>query len=103
MVLANVRGIPTEDVPCGMDNVYTIGVITNLYLIYRNAMKLLSESQDNCKNSSKALIDYILKLNAFDLAIKTCNYVTAIKYWNKYFKKGLPNVLTDNCGCDGQT
>ena len=100
-IYVSARGIPQIDVPCDMDNVHTLSVITNLYLIYRNGLKLLSEAQDDCQNSSKSLVDFILKLNAFDLAIKTCNYVTAIRYWNKYFKSDKYQSLTNNCGCNG--
>ena len=100
-VYVSVKGIAAIDTPCGMDNIHTIGVITNLYPIYKQSIKLLSNLQDDCQNSQD-IVNFILKLNALDLAIKTCNYVTAIKYWNKYFSEvSLNNVLINNCGCNG--
>ena len=41
-VYISVKGIAAIDTPCGMDNVHTIGVITNLYPIYKQSIKLLS-------------------------------------------------------------
>ena len=82
-VYVSVQAVPAIDVPCGMDNVHTIGVVTNLYPIYKQSIKLLSSISDDCQNPQD-LVSFILKLNALDLAIKTCNYVTAIKYWKKY-------------------
>lgn len=100
-VYVSVKGVAAIDVPCGMDNVHTIGVVTNLYPIYKQSIKLLSSISDDCQNPQD-LVSFILKLNALDLAIKTCNYVTAIKYWKKYFTGAtLNNVLTNKCGCNG--
>lgn len=100
-VYVSVKGVAAIDVPCGMDNVHTIGVVTNLYPIYKQSIKLLSSISDDCQNPQD-LVSFILKLNALDLAIKTCNYVTAIKYWKKYFIGAtLNNVLTNKCGCNG--
>ena len=47
-VYVTVKGVAAIDVPCGMDNVHTIGVVTNLYPIYKQSIKLLSSISDDC-------------------------------------------------------
>lgn len=92
------KGTPAPNTPCGMDNINTIGTVSNLYPIYKTAITLLSEA-DNTSCSAINLINFIIKMNGLDLALKTCNYQTAIKYWNKFFKVDYFASITNNCGC----
>lgn len=95
-----VKGAPASETPCGMDNIYTLGVTTDLTKFYIKSMNFLKEIDNNC-NISNGLIDFILKMNGLDIALKTCNYPLAIKYWNKFFKGSYFTSLTNNCGCNG--
>lgn len=93
------KGTPSSDTPCGMDNNTNLKVVTDLKPIYDKAMKFLAEVNNNCDIPGN-LMDFIFKLQGFDLAIKTCNFNLAKKFWTKYFKN--PTYFTDiisNCGC----
>lgn len=99
-VYAVAKGTPAIDTPCGMDNINSIGVVTNLKPIYDKAIGLLTNTLDKC-SPSQPLMDFIYKLNGLNLAIKLCNYVLAIKYYNKFFKTDTYfDLLTSNCGCE---
>lgn len=93
------KGTPASNTPCGFDDVYTLSVVSNIYQFYSKGLELLREIEQKC-NISPGLIDFILKVNGLDLALKTCNYPIAIKYWNKFFKGDYFKTLTNNCGCN---
>ena len=94
------KGTPAPDTPCGFDDAFTLAVVSDLSQFYNKGLNLLREINQSC-NISPQLIDFILKVNGLDLALKTCNYPIAVKYWNKFFKGGYFNTLTNNCGCNG--
>nr|DAI45531.1 MAG TPA: hypothetical protein [Bacteriophage sp.] len=48
----------------------------------------------------KGFIDFILRLKALDMAIETCNYTEAIKYW-KMLNRTQIRITSNNCGCRG--
>ena len=99
-VYVSIKGIPSPDAPCGADKINTLGVVANLAPIYRHAVTLLTSIKEEC-TLNKQLIDFILHLNGLDIALKTCNYLTAIKYWQRYFQ--IPTLVTLNniCTCNG--
>lgn len=98
-VYIEVHGIPTFDTPCSCDNKYYIAVAVNLRPIYNMAMNYIKELEGTC-TIPKGFIDMILRLKAFELSIKTGNFSTAIKQWNKLFKN--KRVISSNkCGCYG--
>ena len=83
----------------GMDNKYSVAVAVNLRPIYNMAMGYIKELGSTC-TIPKGLIDMILRLKAFELSIKTGNFLTAIKYWDKLFKN--KRIVSPNkCGCNG--
>lgn len=91
------KGTPDPSTPCTMDNMTTLGVVCNLHDIFQSCMSYIRELESNC-NIPKGFIDYILRFKAFELSLATGNYVTAIKYWNKFFKnKSFSNPSTCNC------
>lgn len=92
------KGTPAEDTPCGMKNTLILGVVYNKYPIYINSMKLINELE-GC-SAPLNLIDFILRLKAFELSIDVGNYVQAIKYWDKFFIEEA-QVITSPCGCYG--
>lgn len=99
-IYVSTKGIPSPETPCGEDNIITLGVVANLSPIYKASISYLSKITDKCAES-RELVDFLLKINALDLALKTCNYQLAIKYWNKFFKKLYINPITYNCTCNG--
>lgn len=99
-VYIGVGGIPAPDTPCGMDNKYTVAVAVNLRPIYNMAMGYMKELEGNC-TIPKGFIDMILRMNAFKLSVKTGNYLTAIKQWDKLLKNKRIVSPTKGCGCNG--
>mgnify|MGYP003424540571 CR=1 FL=1 len=93
-----------EDTPCELKRNINIGTAVNLYPIYKKAVEYTRELANTC-SIPKNFIDFILKIKALDLNIKTGNYYEAIGYWNKMFKTfnvGTDFLINNNCGCDGR-
>lgn len=100
-VYVKIKGTPSVDTPCGMDNITTLGVVSNFYPLYQHAFNYIKELNDTC-SIPKNFINYILQYKAFEFAIKTGHYTEAIKYWKKFFMGIKDSVITSNCGCYGQ-
>lgn len=95
------NGIPSPCTPCGMDNLYTMGVVYNKRPIYNMGMGYVKELADTC-SMPKNFIDYILRYKAFELSLRTGNYPIAIDYWKKFFSgKTLSISKPKGCGCYG--
>lgn len=96
-------GEPTVDTPYDLRNSKIIGTAINAYPIYKQSMEYTKELGDSC-NIPKNFIDYIFRIKALDLAIKTGNYQEVIRYWNKFFKVLNYNIEPSlNCGCYGSS
>lgn len=96
-VYVMVKGTPSPDTPCGMDNQSTVGVVFNLIPLYNMYMQYFKELEATC-SIPKNLINSILKLKGLELALMTGNYFQAVTYWNKYFKE-QDTINTPNCSC----
>lgn len=101
-VYIKTKGTPSANTPCGMDNSITLGVTSNLYLLYQHAFSYIKELSNTC-SIPKNFINFILQYKAFELAIRTGHYVEAIKYWKKFFMNIKDPVITTNCNCYGQS
>lgn len=99
-VYIGVGGIPEPDTPCGMDNKHSVAVAVNMRPVYNMAMSYLKELEGTC-TTARGFIDMILRLKAFELSIKTGNFITAIKQWDKLFKNKRIVSPTKGCGCNG--
>ncbi len=89
----------TVEVPCGMDNEYTIGVATYLKPLYNMIMGYIKELNNDC-SVPRNFINLILRLKAFIISLKTGHYIEALKWWEKFFNGKI--VLTSKgCGCNG--
>lgn len=99
-VYIGVGGVPEPDTPCGMDNKYSVAVAVNMRPVYNMAMSYLKELEGTC-TTARGFIDMILRLKAFELSIKTGNFITAIKQWDKLFKNKRIVSPTKGCGCNG--
>lgn len=94
-------GAPAMDTPCGMDNIYTMGIVYNTLPIYNLGMNYVRELADNC-SVPRNFIDYILRFKAFELSLRTGNYTLAIEYWKKFFKNRTSSISEPKgCGCHG--
>ena len=91
-----VRAIIPPEAPCGTDVVDT-RAIYNKDTLNEKGLAYLKELGDTC-NIPRGFIDFILKKYALDLAIDTCNYGAAVKYWKMLtMVKGTP---IKGCGCN---
>lgn len=96
-VYVRTKGTPAADTPCGLDNMTTLGTITNMYPFYQQAMNYIGELANNC-SVSQNFTDYILKMKGLELAVRTGNYTDAIKFYNKFFN-GKENIVIRKGGC----
>lgn len=100
-VYIRTKGTPAVNTPCGMDNITTLRVVSNLYPLCQHALSYIREVSDTC-SIPKNFINYILQSKAFELAVKTGHYTQAIGYWKRLFMGIKNSVVTPNCGCYGQ-
>lgn len=93
-----VRAIIPPEAPCGT-NIVDTRAIYNKDILNKKGLTYLKELGDTC-NIPRGFIDFILKKYALDLAIGTCNYRAAIKYWQMLIlTKG---TILKGCGCHGK-
>lgn len=85
--------------PCGLDEPIKMSIAVDLKPVYNTMMSYVKEVGNNC-NINKGFIDSILKLKAFELALKTGNYEQAIDKW-KLLEKNRNIPTFNNCGCNG--
>ena len=91
-----VRAIIPPEAPCGTDVVDT-RAIYNKDILNKKGLAYLKELGDTC-NIPRGFIDFILKKYALDLAIDTCNYGAAIKYWK--ILTATKGTTIKGCGCN---
>lgn len=99
-VYVTAIGTPSANTPCGKDNVYTKAIAVDFNPIYKTFMGYIRQLDDTCK-APKGFIDMILKVKAFELALKTGNDKLATEYWIKMFKDKIISIQTKSCGCNG--
>lgn len=95
----------TPDAPCGTDNTYYIAVAWNLQKVYD---RVLGVARDLCKNICGCgipcdFIDYILKVQAIETALKNQNVEDALYYYESFFALNNTKSLSPSggCGCHG--
>lgn len=98
-IIPVVEGIETipPDAPCGSDTV-NIGAAYNKRKILLKGMNYLKEFSNTC-SIPKGFIDFTLRQKALDLAIATCNFNLAQKYFDMFTMSNIP--VTKGCGCYG--
>lgn len=96
-----VKGTPSIDTPCGMDNQITLGVVTNLCPFYQHMVAYMKEIENTCDIPSN-FINSILQYKALELSVRIGYYTQAIKYWNKFFQNIQNATINTGCKCHGQ-
>lgn len=86
------------DTPCGAD-VIDMAAIYDRNVLLDKGLGYLKELGDTCE-ISKGFVDFILKRHALDMAIATCNYNMAIKYWKMLTM--IKGTTIKGCGCHGK-
>lgn len=98
-VYIRTKGIPSSDTPCGLDEPITLGVCADVYNIYRKGIQFIQEVYDTCE-IPKNFIDFILRFKAFQMCLKTRDFLLAIKYWKMFNETNSFNVNI-KCPCHG--
>lgn len=99
-VYVKTKGTPASNTPCGMDNITTTGVVTNLYPLYQQAFSYIKELSDTCI-IPRNFINFILQYKAFQLAVRTGHYTEAIKFWKRLYQEVEYITVINKCGCYG--
>lgn len=86
------------DTPCGAD-VIDMAAIYDRNVLLDKGLGYLKELGDTCE-ISRGFVDFILKRHALDMAIATCNYNMAIKYWKMLTM--IKGTTIKGCGCHGK-
>lgn len=97
-IYVRTKGAPSSDVPCGMDNVTTMGTVVNMYPFYQNIMNYFKELSKNCEVPQN-FIDYLLKIKGVELGIQTGNYADAISLYKKHLKGDIVININGGCHC----
>lgn len=101
-VWVKTKGVPSPDVPCGMDNSLVLGVTLYTYNIYCNMLKTLNLEYNNSCSIPKKFIDKYLQYKALQYALITEQYNTAIDYYNNIIRPNK-NISTNTvCRCYGK-
>lgn len=94
-------GTPAVDTPCGYDINTILSVVINHYEVYKSIIPFIKEIANSC-NAPLSFINRELQLKAIEYALKSSNYILAIKYWKKFFINTI-NSVTTNCKCNGNS
>lgn len=86
------------DTPCGAD-IIDMAAVYDRNVLLDKGLGYLKELGDTCE-ISRGFVDFILKRHAFDMAIATCNYSMAIKYWKMLTM--VKGTTIKGCGCYGK-
>lgn len=101
-VWIEATGDIAENTPCDMkDNLVVTYAIDNITLFEKGAC--LIKSINDC-DPSKAMIDFIIQLNALKVALELGQYGQAIKLWDVIttdISTNTNTVITPSCGCHG--
>lgn len=87
------------DTPCNLRPKMGLRVVYNKQKIYNDSMNYI-KTIDNC-NPSLEMINFMLRLMAFKMALEAGNYPQAIKYWNEFFNMKYKDCVIRRCGCNG--
>lgn len=86
------------DTPCGAD-IIDMAAVYDRSVLLDKGLGYLKELGDTCE-ISRGFVDFILKRHALDMAIATCNYSVAIKYWKMLTM--VKGTTIKGCGCHGK-
>lgn len=86
------------DTPCGAD-IIDMAAVYDRNVLLDKGLGYLKELGDTCE-ISRGFVDFILKRHALDMAIATCNYSIAIKYWKMLTI--IKGTTIKGCGCYGK-
>lgn len=100
IVYVKVKGTPSSDTPCGMDNITTTSVLYKREPFLQKGLSFIREIDYSC-DIPKNFIDFILQEEAMKLATTTGNYTKVIELFNKFKSNTSSSTLTNKCSCNG--
>lgn len=98
-VYIKTKGVPSPNIPCGMDNQISLGVTFYYGSYYNLLLQYVKEINNNCKLSSNFL-DLYLKFKAMTLSFDSGHYIQGIKWYKQWFKN-IKVINSRNCNCHG--
>lgn len=98
-VFVMVDGPLSGTVPCGTDSDMFLGVAVDWNSLYHGSLGYMKQVTKECCNIPKEFIDYILRMKALELALKTGHTMVAKNLWDKFFSKRR-RTISSNCGCN---
>jgi hypothetical protein len=98
-IYVTVKGTPSSDTPCGLDDTTSLAVAVDSYSIYRTGINYLQDLYV-AGEIDREFIDFILRYKAFELCLKTRDFPLAITYWNRFWSN-LPTSSLSKCNCNG--
>ena len=98
IITPQVHAALPPDTPCGAD-IIDMAAVYDRNVLLDKGLGYLKELGDTCE-ISRGFVDFILKRHAFDMAIATCNYSLAIKYWKMLTI--IKGTTIKGCGCYGK-
>ena len=87
-----------SNAPCGLADRVFLGVTYNKYILHKTHIANI-RNMDVC-TPDKEFIDYVLRFNAFNMALAVGDHTKAIEYWKEFFGK-VDVKSYKRCGCHG--
>lgn len=97
-VYIQTKGNPAPTTPCTLDHKTTLGTVVDMYPFYQKSILFLKELTKCCE-VPQDFTDFMLRIKALELSIKTGNYIEAIKFYNRFFKGKHHNLHIKGGGC----
>jgi hypothetical protein len=94
------KGIPSSDVPCGKDNTTVSTAVFDTRSAICGILKSLKQEISSCVPPRFFINDY-MKYKAIQLSIINKDYITAVEYYNNFFKENKAPSFTKHCKCHG--
>ncbi len=98
-VYTTSTGTPAPDTPCGCDVSTIVKPVINNFELYKSIIPYIEEISTSC-SEPLGFINRELQIKAIEYAIKSNNYLLAIRYWNKYFINNISTTIK-SCNCNG--
>ena len=92
------RGEASPETPCGLKNKCAVCVVYDPTNLYKQGMKQITS---NGCSPSLQFLDYIIKEEAFNIALEGGHYVKAIEYWEELNNSNNHYNIVKPCGCHG--
>lgn len=99
-VYIKCKGVPEEGKCFTSVGNYVMAAVFDESVLYQKAMGYTKELAEGC-TVPVGFADFILQWNAFNAAIETEHYITAVEFYNTLFEEGALYKNNKTCGCHG--